>query len=124
MAPNDRLADARRFAAEPTRPLPVAIDQERLSDFCRRWKIQKLELFGSVLTPEFGPDSDVDFLATFEPDAGWTLFDEVTMQEDLAAIVGRRVDLVSRRAVERSPNWIRRRSILEGAEPIYDSSSK
>lgn len=118
---NDQLAEVRRFAAEPVRFLPITLDRTQLTDFCRRWKIRKLEVFGSVLRPDFGPDSDVDFLATFEPAAGWTLFDEITMQDELAQIVGRRVDLASRRAVERSHNWIRRRSILEGAEAVHGS---
>jgi len=64
-------------------------------------------------------DSDVDLLVVFEPEADWSLFDQVTMEEELAAILGRKVDLVSRRAVERSPNWIRRKAILESAETIH-----
>jgi hypothetical protein len=71
------------------------------------------------LTPSFRPDSDVDFLATFAPDARWSLFDEGPMEQELSEIVGRRVDLVSRRAVERSHNWIRRAAILESARPVY-----
>lgn len=61
----------------------------------------------------------VDFMATFAEDAEWSLFDEVSTEDELASIVGPPVDFVSRRAIERSPNWIRRRGILEGAKPIH-----
>jgi uncharacterized protein len=81
--------------------------------------ISELAVFGSVLREDFRPESDVDVLASFEPDAEWSLLDHVAMQEELSGIVGRRVDLISRRAVERSSNGIRRRAILETAEPLY-----
>lgn len=90
-----------------------------MADFCRRWKIRELAVFGSFLRDDFRPDSDLDFLYTFADDVDWTLFDLVAMDQELTAIIGRPVDLVDRRAVEKSENWIRRRSILESAEPIY-----
>src|SRR5574337_1875496 len=99
----------------------IPIDRDRIAEFCRRWKITELSLFGSVLRDDFRPDSDVDVLVTFADDAEWSLFDHVTMEDDLSSILGRKVDLVSRRAIERSPNWIRRKAILEGAEPYYAS---
>jgi len=99
----------------------LSVDEESLATFCRRWKIRRLEMFGSVLREDFGPDSDIDLLVTFEPDAEWSLFDHVRMTGELAAILGRDVDLVSRRAVERSHNWIRRRAILDSSRPFYDA---
>ena len=101
--------------------LPIELPYEVLADYCRRWKINKMEVFGSVLREDFGPDSDVDFLVTFDPSAHWTLFDWVRAQGELAALVGRPVDLVSRRPVEKSENWIRKRSILDTARAIYVS---
>ena len=93
--------------------LAVEIDKDKLRDFCRKWKITEFALFGSVLRPEeFRQDSDVDVLARFAPDAGWTMFEWVTMEEELAAIFERPVDLVEREAVEQSDNRFRRRSIL------------
>ncbi len=89
--------------------LSLDIPPERLAAFCRRWQIKELALFGSVMRDDFRPDSDVDFLVTFAADAHWSLFDLVTMQEELQAIVGRKVDLAERRAVEKSENYIRRR---------------
>ena len=97
----------------------IPIDREKIAEFCRRWKITEFALFGSVLRDDFRPDSDVDVLVTFAPDAEWSLFDDVDMEEALSAIFGRKVDLVSRRAVERSDNWIRRKAILSTAEPVY-----
>jgi len=97
----------------------IPIDREKIADFCRKWKITELAFFGSVLREDFRPDSDVDVLVTFEEGAGWSLFDAVDMQQELEKLFGRKVDFVSRRAVEASKNWIRRRSILSTAEPLH-----
>jgi len=98
-------------------PIPI----EQLEGFCRRWKIAELRMFGSALREDFRPDSDLDLLVRFLPDADWSLLDHVTMEEELSGIVGRKVDLVSQRAIERSSNWIRRKAILESAEPYFAS---
>ena len=100
-------------------PDSFAIAPEALAEFCRRWKITELAIFGSALRDDFGPQSDFDLLVTFAPDADWSLFDHARMEQQLKAFVNRELDLVSRRAVERSANWIRRRSILETARVIY-----
>jgi len=97
----------------------IEMPKQKIAEFCKKWKITQLSLFGSVLRDDFRPDSDVDLLVTFAPDAKWSLFDHVRMEEELSAIFGRKVDLVSRRAIERSDNWIRRKAILETAEPYY-----
>ena len=94
------------------------LPHEAIANFCRRWKIVRLELFGSALRDDFGPESDLDFLYTFSDDARWG-WDFVTIGDELSALVGRPVDLVSRRAVERSHNWIRRKAILETAQTLY-----
>jgi len=97
----------------------IDIPHEAIAAFCRRWEIAELALFGSVLRDDFGADSDVDVLVTFAPDAGTTLFDMVDMQEELQAILGRPVDLLSRRGVEQSRNPFRRKAILSSAETVY-----
>ena len=102
--------------------LKIPVDQRQISAFCRRWKIVELDFFGSVLRDDFRLESDVDVLVAFSPDAAWSLFDHVKMEEELTAILGRKVDLVSRRSVERSPNWIRRNDILKSLEPAYVAS--
>jgi predicted nucleotidyltransferase len=99
--------------------LAISLDRQRIAEFCHRWKIVELSLFGSVLRDDFRPDSDVDVLVTFAPDARWSLFDAEAMEEELEQVFGRPVDLVTRRAVENSHNWIRKRAILEAAEPVY-----
>lgn len=103
------------------KPLPqvLNIDRKAVARFCRRWKIAELALFGSVLRDDFAADSDVDVLVTFSPEARWTLFDHADMQVDAADLFGRKVDLVSRAALERSDNPIRRRAILDGAQLLY-----
>lgn len=99
--------------------IQIPIDRKRIAEYCRKWKIIEFALFGSVLRQDFGPDSDVDVLVTFDPEAHWTLFDLVHMEDELAQILGRKADLVSRRGIESSANYIRRRAILSSVEVIH-----
>jgi len=94
----------------------VQIDREALAELCRRWKIRELSLFGSALREDFGPESDLDFLISFEPDAGWDLFDWVDLRDELAALTGREVDIVEKEAL-RNP-W-RKYEILRTHQVIY-----
>lgn len=100
----------------------ISAPKEKIAEFCARWEVVELAFFGSVLREDFGPESDVDVLVTFAPQARRTLFDHVDMQDELEAILGRKVDLVSRRGVERSRNQYRRSAILDSAEVIYAAS--
>ena len=100
---------------QTTIPLP----EQAIQAFCDRWKITELALFGSILRDDFRPDSDIDILVTFSPEADWSLLDHATMQQELASLLNREVDLVSKRAIERSHNWIRRQEILTTAQVIY-----
>jgi predicted nucleotidyltransferase len=95
-----------------TLPLPT----EAIAQFCRRWKIRELALFGSVLRADFRPDSDVDVLVTFADDADWGLLAHLEMQQELATLLQRPIDLISKRALEHSPNWVRREAILNTAQ--------
>jgi predicted nucleotidyltransferase len=97
----------------------IEIPTDKITDFCQRWKITEFALFGSVLRDDFRSDSDVDILVTFDPDAHRTLFDLVDMQDELEVMFGRKVDLVSRRGIERSRNYLRRKAILNSAQIIY-----
>jgi len=97
----------------------IKLPKDKIKDFCRRWQIAEFALFGSVLRDDFGPDSDLDILVTFAPEADWSLLDHVRMEQELEALLGREIDLVSRRAIERSSNWIRRQAILGTAQPFY-----
>lgn len=97
----------------------IEIPQQPIAEFCRRHHIRQMSLFGSVLRDDFGAGSDIDVLVSFAPGARRSLFDLVAMQNELQAILGHEVDLVERSAVERSENYIRRKSILQNQEVIY-----
>ena len=99
----------------------LGISDAELAGFCQLWQITELSLFGSALRDDFRADSDIDLLVTFAPDARWSLIDHVKIEEELSALLGRKVDLISKRGVERSENWIIRQSILESAELVYES---
>jgi predicted nucleotidyltransferase len=96
----------------------IPIDPAVLEQFCTRWKIARLELFGSMLRGDFRPDSDVDLLVTFAPDAQWGLFDHARMEREVSELLGRKTELVSRHAIEASHNVLRRNAILGSAQPI------
>ena len=96
----------------------IDLGSEAIREFCAKWKIRELSVFGSILRDDFGPTSDVDFLADFDSSADWDLFDHLDMEEDLCRIVQRPVDIVTKRSIEASENRFRRASILSSAEPI------
>lgn len=95
------------------------LSSEQLADFCRRWKITELAVFGSALREDFSPESDIDLLVSFAPNAQHGLLNLVRMERELETVIGRGVDLMTKRAVEKSHNWIRRRNILSSATPIF-----
>ena len=94
----------------------IQLDRESLAEFCRKWRIQELSLFGSALRDDFGPESDLDFLVSFEPGAGWDLWDLVALREGLMSIVNREVDIVVKEALR---NPYRRKEILTHREVIH-----
>lgn len=99
--------------------IKIQIPRNEIATFCQEHKIRRMAFFGSVLSEDFRPDSDVDILVDFEPGAKLGLFDIVRRQEELKNILGREVDLVDRTAIERSPNYLRRKAILNSLELIY-----
>jgi len=102
--------------------IATELDQELIAAFCRKWRIKELALFGSVLRDDFREDSDVDFLITFEePPPDWGSWGKrwSEMKDELQSIVGREVDVVEKRLVETSENYIRRRHILGNQRTIY-----
>ena len=94
--------------------LPVS--SERLEALCRQWRVRELSLFGSVLRDDFGPESDVDLLVSFDEDAPWSLWDLIALKDALSELFGRSIDLVEREALQ---NPIRRQRILETKQTIY-----
>lgn len=97
----------------------IPVDNEEIAGFCRRWQISELALFGSILGEDFGSESDVDVLVTFDSAARHGLFELARMRAELEQMFGREVDLVSRRGLESSRNFLRRRAILSSAETLY-----
>ncbi|MBI5058569.1 nucleotidyltransferase domain-containing protein [candidate division KSB1 bacterium] len=91
---------------------------DRIRAFCERWKVVEFSLFGSVLTDQFRPDSDVDVMVEFARDATWG-FDIVEMEHELATIFGRRVDLLTKRSIVQSENYLMRNSILSNIRTLY-----
>lgn len=96
-----------------------ALSGDQIENFCQKWKITEFSLFGSVLRADFRADSDLDVLVTFAPHAPWTVLDLVTMEQELASLAGREVDLVERRVLASSRNPIRKTEILNSAQVIY-----
>ena len=92
------------------------IPHGEIGEFCRRWRITELALFGSILRSDFRADSDVDVLVTFAADAMWSLFDLVEMRDELRELFGREVDLVEGAALR---NPYRRHAILREKEVIF-----
>lgn len=99
--------------------IKIDIPKDKIAEFCRRWKVTEFALFGSVLRDDFRPDSDVDVLVTFAPGTQWRFYHLLDMKDELEAIFGRPVDVVEKRLVEHSENYIRRRHILENMETVY-----
>jgi predicted nucleotidyltransferase len=97
----------------------IEIPIEQIQDFCDRWQIIEFALFGSVLRDDFRPDSDIDLLVTFAPEAKRGLSETLQMKDELQTIFGRNVDFIVKAAIERSENWLRRKNILESPQVIY-----
>jgi predicted nucleotidyltransferase len=92
------------------------VAQDRLDALCRKWRVRELALFGSVARGEATPDSDVDVLVTFEAEADWSLLDLIRLQDELASLFGREVDLVEEAALR---NPFRRRAILRDKRVLH-----
>ncbi|MFH1059895.1 MAG: nucleotidyltransferase family protein [Pseudomonadota bacterium] len=71
----------------------ITLPRAALAEFCRRHHISRLALFGSILGPDFGPESDIDLLVEFEPGHGASLFAMARMERELTELLGRQVDL-------------------------------
>jgi len=97
----------------------VSVGHEQIEVFCRKWRIVRFELFGSVLRDDFDDQSDIDVMVTFAPGTRWTFRDDLEIEDELGGLFGRHVDVVERAQIEQSPNWIRRKAILDSAALVY-----
>ena len=97
----------------------ITLPQEAIAQFCQRWKVQEFYLFGSVLREDFRLESDIDVMVDFQPSTCCGLLALVEMKEELEAIFEREVDLLTKKSIEQSENWIRRQEIFSTAQVIY-----
>lgn len=97
----------------------IGLSMTEIASFCDRWHIGELALFGSILRDDFSNNSDIDLLVTFKPHQTPSLWGVFDMENELEALVGRKVDIVSRNAIENSRNYIRRKAILNDAQVVY-----
>lgn len=90
-----------------------------IEEFCDRWQVEELALFGSILRDDFRPDSDIDILIRFKTERTPGLIGIVVLERELAQLLSRKVDLVSRTTIEETRNYIRRKAILGSAQVVY-----
>jgi predicted nucleotidyltransferase len=96
-------------------PARIPIDHQTIAEFCRKWQVTELGLFGSVLRDDFRQDSDVDVFVTFSPETRPSLLDLAEMQEELSNLFGRHVDLGTKRSLKPSL----RDHVLSEAEVLF-----
>lgn len=96
----------------------IALPIEKIADFCHHWQVSEFALFGSVLRDDFRPESDIDVMVQFHPDAHPTFGTLDQMEADLKVIFHREVDLITRKGIESSRNYLRRKEILSSAQVI------
>lgn len=103
----------------PTIELPM----EPIAAFCQKWHVTELALFGSVLREDFHPDSDIDVMVQFHPEARLRFSTLDQMEAELKILFHREVDLITRQGIEASRNYLRRHEILSSAQVIYATGS-
>lgn len=99
----------------------IEINDQRLNEICSNYAIKELALFGSALRSDFRSESDIDLLVEFKPDSGISLFDIVDLKNEFEMLFGREVDIVSKNAIKKSRNHLKRKGILENYKIIYAS---
>jgi predicted nucleotidyltransferase len=101
----------------------IELSAETITGFCDRWQVTEFSLFGSVLRDDFRPDSDIDVMVQFHPDAHPTFHTLDQMEAELTILLGRKVDLITRQGIETSRNYLRRHEIISSAQVIYATGS-
>jgi predicted nucleotidyltransferase len=98
----------------------IGIPDAEISQFCQKWHIIKMGIFGSILSPQYRPDSDIDILIQFNPAARQGLLTIAKIKLELENKLHRAIDIAIWEGVENSDNWIRRKSILDTVTIIYE----
>jgi predicted nucleotidyltransferase len=106
-------------SGNPMKQFENLFSQKHIENFCQRWNISELALFGSILRDDFSLESDIDVLVSFDQSSQTTLFDMVRMQDELSDLFERNVDLISRKGIEQSKNSLRREEIINSLEVVY-----
>ena len=101
----------------------IELPMEKIAEFCHKWQVTEFALFGSVLRDDFRPDSDIDVMVQFHPDAHPTFCTLDEMEAELRTIFHRDIDLITRQGIETSRNYLRRHEILSSVEVIYATGS-
>lgn len=101
----------------------ITVPEDAIRGFCRKWNLKAFRFYGSVMRNDFRPDSDIDVMVEFSPDANPSFFDLSIMQEELESLLCRKVDLADRRSVDKSENYIRRIGMLSGKPPVLRQMS-
>lgn len=103
--------------------IKIQIPLDKIESFCKKWNVSELALFGSALRSDFNINtSDLDFMITFSPGTNWG-WEIVTMKDELELIFQRPVDLITKKAVEKSKNPYRKKEILEFCQVIYEQAA-
>jgi len=107
----------------PTLEERLKISSAEISQFCQKWNIAELSLFGSVLSDRFNANSDIDILLSFQSNSRQGLLTLAKIKHELESLVCRDVDIAIKQSVLKSNNWIRRQEILQTAQVIYEQGS-
>jgi len=91
----------------------------QIKEICDRNHIIELALFGSILREDFQPTSDIDILITFAPDARKGLLTQARIKHELEDLLGREIDIVTKKSIEQSDSVTRKDNILNSAQVIY-----
>ncbi|MEN9222583.1 MAG: nucleotidyltransferase family protein [Thermostichus sp. BF3_bins_97] len=101
----------------------IDLPMEKIVEFCHQWQVTEFALFGSILRDDFRPNSDIDVMVQFHPEAHPTFSTLDQMEAELRTIFHREVDLITRQGIETSRNFLRRHEILSSARVIYATGS-
>ena len=101
----------------------LKISANEIAEFCQKWNIEELALFGSVLSDRFHAGSDIDILLSFQPNSRQGLLTLAKIKHELESLLSRDVDIALKEAILKSDNWIRRQEILQTAQVIYEQGS-